>query len=190
MVKNYCVFAAVIGALGLTATTPEALKIGYVNLEIALSQELEAQKFVKELEKEEQDILDAEQKASMEIEKKFADFQNSMSKLSEKAKMDKQNALGTEYNSLKQHFSQRRMDVNKKRQDIVTNLENKNRLKLESISRKEGYSMVFNSAALVYVSEETKKNDLTAKLVAEYNKDYPVKVEGPKKPAAKDTKKK
>jgi outer membrane protein len=186
----YAVMLLFVTYLPSAIAAPEAMKMGYVNLEIALSQELEAQKYTKELEKEEQDILDAEQKAGADIEKKVADFQKTSAKLSEKAKLEQQTALGNEYNNLRQQFAQRRMDVNKKRQDILANVENKNRLLLESISRKEGYTLVFNSAVLVYVSEDIKKNDITAKLVAEYNKAYPVKVEGPKKPSVKDAIKK
>jgi len=156
-------------------------KIGIVNFDIAFRDEHEAQKLTKDLEKEEQEILDTEQKASMEIEKKVAEFQKNMPKLSDKAKMDQQTTLSNEYNNLRQQFAERRVNVNKKRQEGVANLENKNRAKIESIARKENYSLVLNSAAVIYASDEVKKNDITSKLVTEYNKEYPVKAEAPKK---------
>lgn len=164
----------------------DALKIGYVDFEAALSQEHEAQKYTKELEKEEQDILGREEKERLAIEKKIADFQKSMPTLSEKAKLEKQTALGNEYKEWQETSTKRRMEANKNHQKIGASLQDKNRFKLESIAKKEGYTMIFNAAALAYASDELKKNDITPKLVAEYNKDFPVKVEGPKKPAAKE----
>lgn len=159
------------------------LKIGYVNFEIAFAQEQEAQKYTAEVEKEERAILEGEQKARTEIEAKMAKFQESMAKLSEKARQDQQTALGNEINALQQQFTQRRSDLDEKRRRILADLENKNRLMVDSLSRKDNYSIVFNSASMVFVSEDIKKNDLTVKLVAEYNKTYPVKPEAPKKAA-------
>lgn len=161
----------------------EPFKLGYVNFEVAFAQEQEAQKYTAELDKEERAILDKEQKARTDLEAKMAKFQQSAAKLSDKARAEQQTALGEEINKAQEQLNQLRNDLTQKRQRILSDLENKNRLVLESVSRKDNYSVVLNSVALVYVSDELKKNDVTAKLVAEYNKLYPVKVEPAKKTA-------
>jgi Skp family chaperone for outer membrane proteins len=177
--KVFCLFVAmltlVINMPVLAAITP--VNFGYVNIEQALTMELDAQKSFQELEKEEQEILNGEQRATAEFEKKFAAYQ----KLSDKAKVEQQKALADEYQSLQARFTQKRKDVMEKRQRIIADLENKNRLLLESLARKKKYDIIYNSQALFYVSEELKKNDTTAELVAEFNKAYPLKAPDTKK---------
>lgn len=152
-------------------------KVGYVNFDVAFAQELEAQKYIKELETEDSKIREDEQKARVGIETKMNKFQSNMNKLSPEALQKEQAALANEYSNIQQQFYQRRQELEKRRHLVQGELENKNRLLLESISRKESYDMVFNAAALVYVSDGIKKNDITMKLIAEYNKAYPIKPE-------------
>ena len=72
------IFCPVLIALAMPLKASVNLaNIGYVNIEQALSMELDAQKLFKDLETEEQEILNAEQKASAEFEKKFADYPES-----------------------------------------------------------------------------------------------------------------
>jgi Skp family chaperone for outer membrane proteins len=164
----------------------EMPKIGYVNFDVAFAQEQEAQKFTAELEKEERAIVEREAKARADIETEIAKMQEGATKLSDKARQERNAALGDVINKKQEELNQKRIEHNQKRQHILADLENKNRLLLESISRKENFSLVFNSAALVYASDEIKKNDITSKLVSEYNKAYPVKAEPVKKaPPAK-----
>src|SRR5580700_4037928 len=89
-------------ALAGVSVVPEPFKIGFVNFDVAFSQEHEAHKYTDELGKEEQEILDSEQKARIEIEKKMADFQKTMTKLTDKAKFDQQTALSNEISALQQ----------------------------------------------------------------------------------------
>lgn len=176
------IFCPVLIALAMPLKASVNLaNIGYVNIEQALSMELDAQKLFKDLETEEQEILNAEQKASAEFEKKFADYQKSLPKLSDKAKMEQQAVLTGEYQGLQAEFTNKRRNVMEKRQKIIADLENKNRLLLESVARKKKLDIVYNSQALFYVSEELKKNDITSELVLEFNKAYPLKTD--KKPS-------
>jgi Skp family chaperone for outer membrane proteins len=164
-------------------------KPGFVNFESAFAAELEAQKYVKELEAQENSIGADEQKARIDIENKMAKFKTSVAKLSDAARAAEEAKLSAEIGDLQQKFADRRTKLANERSAKVSELENKNRLLVESISRKGAYSMVFNSATVVYVSDEIKKNDLTQELVAQYNKAYPVKPAAakpaPKAPATK-----
>lgn len=155
---------------GLLSATP---KFGYVNFEMAVSLQEEAKRDLGELDKTEAKINEDEQKAREDIEKKMANFRTSVASLSEKARQEKENALGEEIGKLQQLFAQRRSDLAKKKQELITKLENKNRLLLDSIAKNGSYDAIFNAAALVYVSNRLE--DVTGKLVEAYNKAYPVK---------------
>lgn len=166
------------------------LKLGWVNFEAAFAAELEAQKYVKDLEAQENLIAVDEQKARTDIEAKMAKFKGAVAKLSDTARAAEEAKLSAEIGELQQKFTDRRSKLANDRSAKVTELENKNRLLVESLSRKGGYSMVFNSATVVYVSDEIKKNDLTQELIAQYNKAYPVKAAAPKAAPAKPAPKK
>src|SRR5580704_9430080 len=109
-------------SLQLSAKSEQPIKIGYVDFEVAFAQEHEAQKYTAELEKEEKTILETEQKARMDIEQKMAKFQESMAKLSDKARQDQQTALGNEINKLQDHLNQKRVDYTQKRQRVLADL--------------------------------------------------------------------
>jgi Skp family chaperone for outer membrane proteins len=178
------VFATSVALFFVSAATdaPRVAKYGFVNFEAAIAQEKEAQIYIKELEDGENKINQDEQVARVDIEKKMTNFRASVASLSEKARQEKETQLSNEIGMLQQQFTQRRQELGQKRQDRLRQLEDKNRLLLDSISKNGGFDMVFNAAALVYVSDDMKKNDLTGKLVESYNKAYPVKPEAAKKP--------
>lgn len=166
----------VVALLISSSLPPQNLRHGFANMETAFAQELEVQKLSKELEAEEQIIIDAEQKARATIEAKVAKFQENQSKLSEKARNEQQTAIGNEINSLQTQFTQRRQDLDTKRRNTLRDLENKNRLLLESIARKDGFDITWPHNIPLWISPDVaKKYDVTDKLIAEYNKAYPVK---------------
>lgn len=179
--------AFILAVFFSSLASASVLKLGYINFEAAFAKEQEAQKHIKDLEAKENAILEGEQKARVDIESKMNEFRKSMAKLSEKARSEKENALSSEISSLQQQFNQKRQDLLQERQQILVDLESKNRLILDSLAKEEKFDVVFSSSALVYVSPEIKKNDLSEKVVDRYNKAYPVKAEA-KKPA-KDSKK-
>ena len=180
LLVNFFAFLFINAHSALAA--PE-LKLGMVNFEMAFAQEQEAQKYVKELEAQENLIAVDEQKARTSIEAKMTKFKTAATKLSDAARAAEEAKLSAEIGDLQQKFTDRRSKLANDRAAKVTELENKNRLLIESISRKGGYAMVFNIATLAYVSDEIKKNDLTQELIAQYNKAYPVKAT-PAKPAS------
>jgi Skp family chaperone for outer membrane proteins len=157
------------------------LVIAYVNFQQAFAQEEEVQKRMKVLEEEEIKIAMDEQKARESIEKEVA----LMNKLTEKARLEKEKALGEKVNSFQKDFTDRRTVLTKKREEAVADLENKNKLLIESLAKRNGIDIILNSAAMVYASENLKKNDMTLELINDFNKAYPVAKETPVKPATK-----
>lgn len=172
------------GLLMAAAPNVKTPKFGFVNFEAALSQELQAQQVIGELEAEEIKLNQAFQQAQADLEQKVAAFKATAASLNNKAKEEAEMKLGNEYGALQQKFSQDRMNSAQKRQVELGKLEEKNRVLLNDISQKGGYDLVFNSAALVYVSDEIKKNDLTQSLITAYNNAFKPEVKAQPKPQA------
>lgn len=180
MQKSFLAAITLSSLFALTAVAsltiaPSTLKIGYINFDIAFAEEQEAKEYSSKLEEKEKKILAAEDKARTDIESKMLDFKNTESKLGEKAKQEKQVALSNEINLLQQKFNQERQSLIQERQTILTDLEQKNRLILNSLAKEEKLDIVLNSSAILYLSDELKKNDLSKKVSERYNKAYPVK---------------
>ena len=119
--KRFALFLLLaMSSLQLSASVaPEPTKIGFVNFESAFAQEHEAQKHTADLEKEERGILETEEKARRDMELKMAKFQESMPKLSDKARQDQQTVIGKELDKLQQDLSMKRAAHTKKRQEIL-----------------------------------------------------------------------
>ena len=157
-----------------------AAKSGYVNYEVAGSQLDEARKYSSELESEEKKISEAENKARQEIQAEVTKFQASAKKLDEQARATQEIALGKKIDSLEQQFRKARAELEQKRQSHQTEILKKMQLITDSIARERGFDFVLNGLMLVYVSENFKKNDITAEVVERYNKAY--RPTGVKKP--------
>ncbi len=155
-------------------------KIGFVNFDNAIKEENEAKKFIADLEKEKEQVLKSEQEKTAAFQKKVEDYKKTSASLTPKAKEEKEMALTQEMSTLQQSFQLARLSLQQKEQSMLADLETKNRLLVKSIAEQNGYGVVLNMAAVVYASEkELKANDITSKLVEQYNKAYAVK------PAAK-----
>lgn len=149
-----------------------AQKIGYVNFEQVFASEPEAQQSLKKIEEKGRKILEDEQKARTDLEGKMASFQSTMGSLNEKARQGKQEELGNEIRILQEKFTQRRGEHDAEKQQFFSNLESRNRVIINEIGRAGGYDMILNQAAVLYVSDRAKTNDLTAKVAEGYNKAY------------------
>lgn len=161
------------------------LKIGVVNVQAAVEQQHEPQKYLKEFESEEQKLLKDKEQAHMSLEAEMMKLQKEKSKMTEKAWGDKEEAFRKRFSLEQEKFSKADMAFNQKKQSYQLELENKEKLLIESIARKKGFSMVINMAAVPYISEDMKKSaDITPELVAEFNKAFPVKPKAEDKKAA------
>src|SRR6516164_1385144 len=129
-------FVVLINANIFAATE---LKFGFVNLEAVFSALHEAQKYVKDMEAQENLIVADEQKARIDIETKMANFKNAAAKLSDTARAAKEAEITAEIGALQQKFSERRAKITNDRAARVSEIENKILLLIESIGRKGGY---------------------------------------------------
>jgi|GEM_PF-6818500 len=160
------------------------LTIGYVNIELAFSQEHEVKKYLAEVKEEEDKIEQAKLKAQAEIQAEMAKF----SKLDDKAKQTQQIALGKKIEALQAQFDQQKAELTKKYQAKHEEFLKKNQLLSDAISAERKYDLTLNSMAIASASEAAKKNDITAELVKRYNKAYVVAPEKTAPPASKTNK--
>lgn len=159
------------------------LKIGSIDYDRVFAKAEIAQKNTKKLEADEKAILDAEQKARVDIEKKMGEFQASMGKLSEKARQEKEQALRKEIEGLQQQFNQKRENLLKDRERIVADLEAIIRVILNEIIEEMNLVAVFKSGAFAAIS--SKVIDVSDKVVERLNKAHPAKADTKKKDKSK-----
>jgi len=167
-----------------------ALKVGYVNYEAAVAQEHEAKEILTKLENEEKGLQAAEQKARTELEAEVEKFHASAGKLDEKTRNAQQVALGNKANTVQQQLHQNRLKAEQNQQAEQKELLKKNQLLVDHIAKEGKYDLVLNSAAIVYASDNIKKNDLTQALATKYNATYAKKPEASKKKADSEATKK
>jgi Skp family chaperone for outer membrane proteins len=154
------------------------LKIAYVNFDTAFNQELKVQEFIKRYEEKEKVLEEQKNKAEVSIKNKVAALQ----KLTGDARLQEEAKLSAEFNSLQTKLTDESTKISNERQKEVKTLEDENRFWVESLAKEGGYSIVLNSATIVYLADSMKKHDLTSKLIAKYNQANPLK---PSTPAAK-----
>lgn len=162
--------------------------IGIVDVQKAFGNIHEAQKYLREMAEEEEKILQDEESAKKTLQQDMVKLQQEATKLSAEARARKEDEFRNRIASLEEKSNKVRQSFMEKKAKIQGEVENKIKLRSESIARKRKYDLVINTPALLYVSDEMKKShDITDDLVREYNKDYPVKAAAPsaKQPAKK-----
>ncbi len=146
----------------------ENMKIGYVDMRMALN-ECKAGKIAKtELEKmikEKQAALDGERK---EIDEMQADLEKKASLLSDKAKQDKQKEFQAKVQSYQQKLAEAQKEINKKEEGYTQRIINEIRKTVGEIAEADGYTLVFEKTeiSVMYAKEDL---DLTKKVIEIYN---------------------
>ncbi len=173
-----------------TAALPTAnLGIGYVDFDRAIGQEAEPQKYISELQAEENRIIAAEQKAKTEIEAEATKLQAALtdpnSKLDVKAKQAQQLAFSNKINDLQQKFTEQRNKLEQDRKVKERDVQEKNQLLLKNIAQARGHRLILDLKWIAYIDdEERQKNDVTDDLHKKYNATYTLKPD-PKKATPK-----
>jgi len=167
-----CFLCLLFANIALAATQ----KLGFVDYDVAVKEEKEAQKYFKDLEAQEIAVAAWEQEANTKLEKKLKTYEEKKSKLKPDKLKAEETKLRAEVQELQQESVKRRQDVTTNQKAKLAELKSKNSELVKVLANKEGYSMIFNAAILDFVSEDMKKNnDITPKLIKLYNEKYPVK---------------
>jgi outer membrane protein len=179
-----------IAAVALAIAVPHAakaaeLKIGYVNLQQAVS-EVEEGKAARDLLKKEfdqkQKMLDEKQN---ELKRMKDDLDKQMVVMSDDAKREKAMEFERKVNEMQQVYVQMQKDLQEREREMMKVIFDKMEAVIKGIAVKHGYTYVFEqqNAGLMVAPPES---NMTAELVKEYNAKYG-KGGAAKKPDAKKT---
>jgi len=176
----------VLAALALAIAVPQAaraaeLKIGYVNLQQAVS-EVEEGKAARETLKKEFDVkqkqLDDKQN---ELKRMKEDLDKQMVVMSDDAKREKAMEFERKVNELQQLYVQMQKDLQEREREMMKVLFDKMEVVIKDIAAAEGYNYVFEqqNAGLMVAPPAA---NMTQELVRRYNAKY--KAGAPAKKAA------
>jgi len=179
----------VLAALALAIAVPQAaraaeLKIGYVNLQQAVS-EVEEGKAARETLKKEFDVkqkqLDDKQN---ELKRMKEDLDKQMVVMSDDAKREKAMEFERKVNELQQLYVQMQKDLQEREREMMKVIFDKMEVVIKDIAQAEGYAFVFEqqNAGLIVAPPQA---NMTQELVRRYNAKYGKAAAPAKKPEAK-----
>lgn len=183
----------VLAALALAIAVPQAaraaeLKIGYVNLQQAVTEVDEGKAARDTLKKEfdqKQKMLDDKQN---ELKRMKEDLDKQMVVMSDDAKREKAMEFERKVNDMQQVYVQMQKDLQDREREMMKVIFDKMEAVIKAIAVKHGYNYVFEqqNAGLMVAPPEA---NMTAELVKDYNAKYskagaaPAKKADPKKAA-------
>lgn len=159
------VLAAILCASAFMHKAFAVEKLGYVSIERIGEAYLKAKDYMKTLE-------DKEASYTSEIDKKRNEvklFQDKINLLSEKEKETKNSELEGKIKNLQEFVRQKQSDLRKEQVDKTIELSKDIKDTITKFAEKEGYTLIFDAAALAY---QPKGMDITDKIIANLNKQY------------------
>lgn len=159
------VLAVFLSLMFIKANVFAAEKFGYVSIDRIGDSYLKAKEFMKSLE-------DKENQYTTEIDKKrneVKQFQDKINLMSEKEKEVKGAELETKIKGLQDFARQKQSDLRKEQIDKTIELSKDIKDAINKFATKEGYTLVFDAAALAY---QPKGMDITDKIIEILNKGY------------------
>jgi outer membrane protein len=179
----------VLSAVALAIAVPQStraaeLKIGYVNLQQAVS-EVEEGKAARDLLKKEfdqkQKMLDDKQN---ELKRMKDDLDKQMVVMSDEAKREKAMEFERKVNEMQQVYVQMQKDLQEREREMMKVIFDKMEAVIKDIATAEGYSYVFEqqNAGLMVAPPSA---NMTQELVRRYNAKYKTGAAPAKKPDAK-----
>lgn len=174
-------FVLVSVAWQLHAEQGQASKYGIVDMQRVILSVAEGKAERKRLEKQ---IKNKEKKlleAKAELEKLNKDWQSQAPLLSEKAKLEKQQAFQEKLISLRNAEMEFHADIKRKEQNATKHIADKVAVLVDKMATKENFIMIFetSTSGLLYLKDPV---DITARVIAAYDKAHPYKA---KKTASK-----
>jgi outer membrane protein len=181
----------VLAALALATAVPHAaraeVKIGYVNLQQAVSEVEEGKAARDSLKKEfdqKQKMLDEKQN---ELKRMKDDLDKQMVVMSDEAKREKAAEFERKVNEMQQVYVQMQKDLSDRERDMMKLIFDKMESIIKDIAQAEGYGYVFeqqNAGLLVAPPTANMTNELVRRYNAKYKGGAPAaKKADPKKPA-------
>lgn len=158
----------VLVSIGLSAHAAD-LKIGTVDMQKAIQETVAGKKAKKELESEFNKRKKELEKKEADIKKMGEDFEKRSMAMNEDARTKKQAELQGEMRKYQEVAGKAQMDIQKRERDLTQPIVKKLRDILESIAKKENYTMVLEKSenSVMWAKKDV---DLTDRLIKEYDK--------------------
>jgi len=159
----------ILTALLFTSFASANVKMGYVDMQKAISQTKSGKKAfnkLKKVQKAKQTQLDKKKK---EIEGKRASLEKKMSVWSNEKKIQEQQKFQREVLEAEKLFRQSQLELAKQEEDLLKPVLTGLRDAIAKYAKKQGYTMILERAGgtVLFASDEA---DLTAKIVKAYGK--------------------
>ncbi len=154
-----------VGLFVLCNVAMAAEKFGYVSIDRVGDAYLKAKEYMKILEDKEKTFTDEIDKKRNEVKA----FQDKINLLSDKEKEVKGSELETRIKSLQDLVREKQSDLRKEQVDKTIELSKDIKAAIDKYSAKEGFTLVFDAAALAY---QPKGMDITDKVIDILNKEY------------------
>ncbi len=186
--RKSTVLAALVVAVAVPTLARAQQKIGYVNLQQAVTEVDEGKAARDTLKKEfdqKQKTLDDKQN---ELKRMKDDLDKQMVVMSDDAKREKAAEFERKVNEMQQVYVQMQKDLQEREREMMKVIFDKMEVLIRDIAKAEGYNYVFEqqNAGLMVAPPEA---NITAELVRRYNAKYGKAAAPAKKSDAKDAKK-
>ena len=166
MKKTILILSLMFAAFSIQAAE---IKIGYVDMQLAIQQTSDGKKAKKNLEAIAKGKEDKLKKMEAELKAKGEDFKKKSSIYDEATARKKQMELQKEFYDLQQLLGQSQQELRQKEEEALKPIVNKIRAQIDMIAKKDNYTMVLErSENLVLFAK--KEIDLTEQVVKAYEK--------------------
>lgn len=164
--KKILIMSMLLGSMAVQAAE---LKIGYVDMQLAIQQTSDGKKAKTSLEGIAKGKEDKLKKMEAELKKKSDDFQKKASIYDEATKRKKQMELQKEFYDLQQLLGQSQQELRTKEEEALKPIVTKIRAQIDAIAKKDNYTIILErSENLVLFAK--KEIDLTDQVVKAYEK--------------------
>lgn len=168
MTKKILLLLAMTAFIGQWAFAAET-KIGYVDLQKAITKTSEGKNAKKKLEKEFKKKQADLQKKEADLKSMTKDLEKKSLVLSDDVKLKKQRTLQEEVLKYRELVGKSQMEIQQKERDLTMPIINKLRTIIGEIASKEGYTMILEKSeqSVLWAKSDA---DLTEKIVKEFEK--------------------
>ena len=159
------------GSFFLTATAVAEVKIGYVDLQMALQKTTAGQSAKRELERELKKKRKLLETRKGDIEKKRDDLTKKRDLLSQVALQQKASELQQEMLKYREEMSRTQMQIQKKERELTAPIFKQLSTVINQLAQEKGYDMILEKSqqGIVWAKKDM---DLTASLIARFEKKF------------------
>jgi outer membrane protein len=168
-------FGCVLVAAGITlafsvnaVAAGGSLKIGFIDLQTAITQSETGKKFLDQMKKEEESLSSALEQKGRAFMTAKEEYEKKRDVLDEKARSRKEKELADMYTEVQKMRSESNAKLNEQANNARAPILRRVHDIADKIGRDEKYDFIFEKSSLIFVGNE--KEDLTKRIAAELDK--------------------